>query len=64
MPFAPQLEERGGRDVLGVVLRADEPERAPVDAVTVQIEQLAECLTVVLARSLPQLELGRIIRHT
>jgi hypothetical protein len=28
-----------------------------------QVEQLAECLAVVLGRSFPQLELGRIIRH-
>jgi hypothetical protein len=63
MPFAPQFEERRGGDVFSVVLGVDETECATVDAMAMQVEQLAECLAVVLGRSFPQLELGRIIRH-
>lgn len=64
MALAPEFKKGGCRDVLSVVLGLNKANGTTIDAMAMQIEETTERLTVVLARSFPQLELGRIIRHT
>ncbi len=57
MALAPEFEERPCRDVLSIMLGIDKPTCTTIDPLAMQIEQPPESVTIVLARSLPQLEL-------
>lgn len=63
LSFPPQFEECGGRDVLGIVGRAQQAKRTTVNTVTMKIEESAERVTIVAAGSFPQIGLVVLAMH-
>lgn len=62
---SPQLEERGGGDVFGIMRRLEEAPSASVHAIAMKIEESAKRIAVVMTSEFPQAAL-RVFRlsHT